>query len=73
MSLPLDQHRVAPIEVSIVCTEGLVSTWYIPNEKVMNTKVSYLIKIKNFDIGHFLIQQSYDKSVHKFLLSNETY
>jgi hypothetical protein len=40
---------------------------------VMNTKVSYLIKIKNFDIGHFLIQQSYDKSVHKFLLSNETY
>jgi hypothetical protein len=26
MSLPLDQHRVTPIEVSIVCTEGLVST-----------------------------------------------
>jgi hypothetical protein len=31
------------------------------NEKVMNTKVSYLTKIKNFDIGHFLVQQSYDK------------
>jgi hypothetical protein len=25
MSPPLDQHHVAPIEVSIVCTEGLVS------------------------------------------------
>jgi hypothetical protein len=43
------------------------------NEKVMNTKVSYLIKINNFDIGHFLIRQSYYKSVHKFLLSCETY
>jgi hypothetical protein len=43
------------------------------NEKVMNTKVSYLIKINNFDIGHFLIRQSYDNSVHKFLLSCETY
>jgi hypothetical protein len=30
MSPPLDQHRVAPIDVSIVCTEGLVSTSYIP-------------------------------------------
>jgi hypothetical protein len=30
MSPPLDQHRVAPIEVSIVCTEGLVSSWYVP-------------------------------------------
>jgi hypothetical protein len=26
ISLPLDQHRVAPIEVSAVYTEGLVST-----------------------------------------------
>jgi hypothetical protein len=24
--VPLDQHRVTPIEVSIVCTEGFVST-----------------------------------------------
>jgi hypothetical protein len=30
MNLPLDQYRVALIEVSIVCTEGLVSTWYVP-------------------------------------------
>jgi hypothetical protein len=28
---PLDQHRVAQIEVSIVCTEELVSTWYVPD------------------------------------------
>jgi hypothetical protein len=39
----------------------------------MNTKVSYLIKINNIYIGHFLIRQSYDKNVHKFLLSCETY
>jgi hypothetical protein len=26
MSPPLDQHRVAHIEVSIVCTEGLICT-----------------------------------------------
>jgi hypothetical protein len=30
ISLPLDQHHVVQIEVSIVCTEGLVSTWYVP-------------------------------------------
>jgi hypothetical protein len=33
ISLPLDQHHVAPIEVSIVCTDGLVSTWYVPHCK----------------------------------------
>jgi hypothetical protein len=32
MSPPLSQHCVAPIEVSIVWTEGLVSTWYVPKE-----------------------------------------
>jgi hypothetical protein len=30
ISLPLDQHHVVQIEVSIVCTEGLVSIWYVP-------------------------------------------
>jgi hypothetical protein len=30
MSPPLDQHRVTQIEVSIVCTKGFVSTWYVP-------------------------------------------
>jgi hypothetical protein len=30
MNLSLDQHHVVPIEISIVCTEGLVSTWYVP-------------------------------------------
>jgi hypothetical protein len=30
MSPPLDQHHLAPIEVSVVCTEGLVSTLYVP-------------------------------------------
>jgi hypothetical protein len=29
MSPPLAQHRATLIEVSIVCTEGLVSTWYV--------------------------------------------
>jgi hypothetical protein len=29
LSAPLDQHRVTQIEVSIVCMERLVSTWYV--------------------------------------------
>jgi hypothetical protein len=29
LNAPLDQHRVAQIEVSIVYTERLVSTWYV--------------------------------------------
>jgi hypothetical protein len=30
MSPSLDQYRVARIEVSIICTKGSVSTWYVP-------------------------------------------
>jgi hypothetical protein len=30
MNLPLDQHRLAQIEVSIVCTKWSVFTWYVP-------------------------------------------
>jgi hypothetical protein len=34
MSPPLDQYHVAQIEVSIVCMEMLVSTWYVPYIKM---------------------------------------
>jgi hypothetical protein len=41
ISLFLDQHRVAQIEVFIICTEGLVSLWYVPLKK---TLISYCKK-----------------------------
>jgi hypothetical protein len=42
ISLPLHQHRVTQIEVSIVCTEGLVSTWYVPYQIRPTTTTFYL-------------------------------
>jgi hypothetical protein len=42
MSSPLDQDRVVWIEVSIVCTERLVSTRYVPHQ------IGCILLIKKF-------------------------
>ena len=36
------------------------------NERVMNTKVSYLIKIYNLYLGHFVIFKSDNNMYYKF-------
>jgi hypothetical protein len=43
LSAPLDQHHVAQIEVSIVFTERLVSTWYVA--LLINISVSFIFQL----------------------------
>jgi hypothetical protein len=54
MSPPLDQHRVAQIEVSIVCTEGLVSTWYVPSMETYQVETNPSVQ-RNLNWSHTML------------------
>jgi hypothetical protein len=59
LSALLDQHRVTQIEVSIVCMERLVSTWYVAH--CIGGKVLILITCKESSATYF--------EVHNFKVS----